>query len=379
MKNLLKLSVLLLVMGLAFGLIGCGEESDDTEEESDDIYAQYYDGDFRGNRNGTVEVVNNTAHDMLLFSGATISTNYIIGGVKAFSTNTVNFSTETDYTVGGYKVIHAVKQNEFDANGQNSKVDHSAMVTYRDGARYRTNIVSTTDGAYEFWINNMNPQYSLELRKNNPEGEKVAYLTKNERLRQIKSPSNATMILFPVWIAFNTVTKTIVSFAPADVGDTWEGQRTVGPRAPNDPQGRPEYSFPEGDLEVIFPDVHFPFATIWVRNNVIGRVIDFRNGSAVITAQSDYPSIPSGFRDSYEIRAVGEGLNLNIGLENWRIPVRFENSEPNVNTVTLQNGHEYYVAVNLKTGADPSQAASYEAFIVDNGEMNKKDLLVSGQ
>jgi hypothetical protein len=91
----------------------------------------------------------------------------------------------------------------------------TGMVTYRDGAKYRTNIVFTTDGAYEIWVQNMNSRYALELRKNSPEGEKIAYLTRNERYRQIKSPTNATMTLFPVWIAYNNVTKTIVSFTPS--------------------------------------------------------------------------------------------------------------------------------------------------------------------
>jgi len=378
MKKMLKFSALVLILGLAMGLFGC--PSEDKEDDGEDEYAKYYEGSYRDNVNGSVEVVNNTKYDMLLFSSSdsTITVNNIVGGVRAFSTNTVNFSKEADYTVGGYKVIHAVKESVFKTDGEHSRTDHSAMVTYRDGAKYRTNIVSTTDGAYEIWVQNMNAKYALELRKNSPEGEKIAYLTRNERYRQIKSPTNATMTLFPVWIAFNNVTKTIVSFTPSDVGDTWEGQRTVAPRAENDPQGRPEYNFPEGQLEVEFPDINFPFATIWVRNNVIGRVIDFRNGGSPITAKSDYPSIPSGFRDYYEIRAVGEPLNLNIGLENWRIPVRFADA-PGANSVTIQNGHEYFVAVNLKTGADPSQAASYEAILVDNGEMDKKDLLVSGQ
>jgi len=370
MRKLQKLWVFMLIVGLVLGLVGC------PDDDGGD-YAKYYEGSYRNNVNGSVEVVNNTSYDMLLFSGEVKSVNNIVGGVRASSTNTVNFSKEADYTVGGYKVIHAVKESVFKTDGQNSRTDHSAMITYRDGAKFRTNIVATTDGAYEIWVQNMNAKYALELRKNSPEGEKIAYLTRNERYRQIKLPTNATMTLFPVWIAFNNVTKTIVSFTPSDVGDTWEGQRTVAPRAPNDPQGRPEYNFPEGNLEVVFPNINFPFATIWVRNNLIGRVIDFRNGGAIITAKSDYPSIPSGFRDYYEIRAVGEPLNLNIGLENWRIPVRFADA-PNANTVTIQNGHEYYIAVNLKTGAEPSQAASYEAILVDNGEMRKDDLLVSG-
>ena len=382
MRKLQQFLVLLLAAGLIFGLAGCPADNGDSEEEEEEQgtnYDQYYDGDYRENRKGTVEVVNNTAHDMLLFTGGTISVNYIVGGVKAYSTNTVNFSTEADYTVGGYKVIHAVKESEFDTYGDKSKADHSAMITYRDGAKFRTNIVSTTDGAYQFTANNKNTQYALELRKNSPDGEKVAYLTKSEQRRVIKSPSNAQMTLFPVWIAFNTVTKTIVTFTPSDVGDTWEGWRDVTPRSPNDTQGQSDYNFPDSNIDIAFSNVDFPYATIWVRNNG-PRDIDFRIAGARQTARSDYTSIPSGFRDYYDISSNEEGLDLRITMQNGGmvIPVRFEGEEDE-STVTIKNGFEYNVNFKLKTPTSPpADASSYEAILEEVREIEKKDLLVSG-
>ena len=362
----------MLAAGLLFSLAGCPADDGGQEDE----YAKYYTPEYRNNGNGTVEIVNNTAHDMLLLSGATISRNYIVGGVRAFSTNTVNFGDESDYTVGGYKVIHAIKQDEFDSKGEHSRIDHSAMVTYRDGAKFRTNIVSTTDGAYQFTVNNKNTQYALELRKNSPDGEKAAYLTRAEQRRVIQSPSNTQMTLFPVWIAYNNVTKTIVSFSPSDAGDKWEGQRDVSPRAPTDDVSA--YNFPDSDIDIAFPDVYFPFATISVRNNA-GRDVNFRNANRALTAQSGYPSIPSGFSDAFELRSDGEGLDLNLSMQNGDmvIKVRFQD-DPSANTVTIENGYAYTVTINLKQGAEPSQAASYEAFIVKGAELNKSNLLTSG-
>jgi hypothetical protein len=374
MKKILRFSVLLLAAGLVLGLAGCPNEDDGNGGGGGGEYDQYYDGTFRNNRNGTVEVVNNTSHNMLLFSGETISLNYIVGGVRAYSTNTVNFSTESDYTVGSYKVIHAVKEGEFDTYGQNSKVDHSAMVTYRDGTKFRTNIVSTTDGAFQFTVNNKNTQYALELRKNTPEGEKVAYLTKAEQRRVIKSPSNAQMTLFPVWIAYNNATKSIVSFAPSDYGDIWEGWRDVSPRSPRDDVS--PYDFPDGNIDINFPNVQFPFATVQVRNNAT-RDINFRIANRILPAQSDYVSIPSGFSDTYELD--GEDLDLNISMQNGSmvIKVRFENA-PGASSVTIEQGYVYNVVLNIKPGEDPSQVSSYEAWLVKGAELKKSDLLTSG-
>jgi len=367
MKKLQKQLVLLLAMGLILGFIGC-------EEEDKGKYDKYYEGDFRGNRNGTVEVVNNTSHDMLLFSGEKTTPNNIVGGVRAYSSNTVNFSGETDYTVGGYKVIHAVKESEFDKLGEHSRRDHSAMVTYRDGAKFRTNIVSTTDGAFQFTVHNKNTQYALELRKNTPEGEKVAYLTRAEHNRVINSPSSTQMRLFPVWIAFNTATKTIVSFSPSDAGDTWEGQRNVSPRSPTDP--KVEYNFPDSNIEITWANVEFPFATVIVRNTA-GRDINFRNDNMILPAQSNYDSIPSGFRDTYEIND-GKDMNLNIYVDSTHIiQVRFKDA-PAASTITLEKGYVYDVSISLKPGADASKPESYEVTIEKSEKLEKKDLLTSG-
>jgi len=377
MSKLLRFWALLLAAGLIFGLAGCPT---DDGGGGGDKYAQYYDPNYRDNRNGNSEIVNNTPHDMLLFPGNSVfSTNYIVGGVRAFSTSTINFSTESDYSVGGYKVIHAVKESEFDTYGQNSKVEHSAMVTYKNDSRSRTNIVSTTEGGYQFIANNKNTQFALELRKNKPDGEKVAYLSKAEQRRVIKSPSNTTMTLFPVWIAFNTVTKTIVTFTPSDVGDTWEGWRDVVPRSPNDPQGQSDYNFPDSDIDIAFSNVDFPFATIRVRNNG-PRPIDFRIAGARLPAQSDYFDIPSGFRDSYEITSDGEGLDLRITMQNGSmvVPVRFRDA-PGASTVSIKNGFEYSVEFNLKTPASPpSDVNSYEAILEEVRAIAIKDLLTSG-
>ncbi|WP_461255120.1 hypothetical protein [Treponema sp. R80B11-R83G3] len=369
MKKLQKLCVLVLIVGLVVSFAGCGDD----EVKGGDEYAKYYEGSYRNNVNGSVEVVNNTSYDMLLFSGSAISINYIVGGVRAFSTNTVNFSTEADYTVGGYKVIHAVKEFEFKANGDKSRIDNSAMITYRDGAKFRTNIVSTTDGAFQYTVHNMNSQYALELRKDSPEGEKVAYLVRAEKNRVIHSPSKTPMTLFPVWIAFNNVTKTIVPFSPSDAGDSWEGEREVQPKSPT--EDVPTYRFPDSNIDINF-NINFSFATIQVRNNA-GRDVVFRIANQEKFPQSGYKNITSGTRESYEIISDGEGLDLNLSMQNgaMKINVRFE-AAPDVLPV-LENGYVYSVNLQLVDNAPPSQASSYRAWLVKGAALDKNDLLVS--
>jgi hypothetical protein len=374
MKKLLKIPVLVLIVGLVLGFVGCsGDEDGDKENKTENTYAKYYSGTFRNNNKGTVEVVNNTHNDMLLFIGETISLNYIVGGVKAGTRNTINFSDRSDYQVGGYVLLRAVKQTEFNTAKDQSRVDHTAMVTYGEGRRYTTNILSTTDGAYRYMVHNRSRDYGLELRRNSPEGDKVAYLTKGEVRRIINTPDRDPATLYPVWVAFNNVTKTIVSFAPKGVLDYHDVQGSQPPAEP------PNFYFPDDgtNVNIVFPDVVLPFATITVRNNQ-SRLLTFNSGTTPIRGESQQIGITSGMRDSYEIRSTGEGLNLNISIQTGAIviPVRFQ-TEPGASTVTVQNGYAYTVAFNLKPGADASQAASYEAWLSAGTKMNTSDLLVS--
>jgi len=375
MNNLRKFLVLLLAVGLILGFAGCGEDKGDGKDPGGELpggYAQYYDGNYRDNRNGTTEVVNNTSYDMLLFEGEIISTNYIVGGVKSGTRNNVNFSSESDWQVGGYKLLRAVKQREFEANGDKSRIDHSALITYGEGKKFTTNITSTTDGDYQYTVYNRSRDYGLELRKNSPEGAKVAYLTKGEVRRVINSPDTNELTLYPVWVAYNSQTKSIVTFTPTDTLSALD----VQPKRSNDDVT--PYYFPLGGQTVItFPSVNLPFATIQVRNNATMNA-NFRIGNTIRTPESGYTGISSGARESYEIRSSGEGVHLNLSMAQGQIevPVRFQNSPDAINVV-IQNGYLYTVTLNLKPGAEADKAASYEAWLVQQESIDTSKLLVS--
>jgi hypothetical protein len=368
----------ILTLALVCSLIVVGCDTGNGPEDEGDDYAQYYEGNFRNNRNGTVEVVNNTQHDMLLFTGEIISQNYIVGGVKAGSTNTVNFSTESDYTIGGYKLLRAVKQSEYTSYKDQSRVDYTALITYRDGAKFRTNIVSTTEGTYQYTAYNRSRDYGLELRKNSMDGEKVAYLTRGEVRRVINSPNNTELTLYPVWVAYNTVTKSIVTFSPSDNLE----YQDVQPK--NSSEDVTPYYFPYGGstTNIVFDNVELPFATIQVRNNAYMNA-NFRVANTIRTPESGYTGITSGARESYEIKSTGEGVNLNLAMNQQQIivPIRFAADDTNKENDTtgmpiIRNGYVYTVSLVL-VGADQSVAGSYTAVLVKGNAIDKGDFIVS--
>ncbi|GHV81720.1 hypothetical protein AGMMS49991_02780 [Spirochaetia bacterium] len=364
MKKMLKFSALLLGLALILGLTGCPPDGGDPDPYADD---------YKSDPNGTVEIVNNTSFDMLLFAGEEIGVATKIGGVRSGTRRNLDVSSRSDFQVGGYMLLRAVKQSEYDTYKGQSRVDYTAMVTYGEGKKFTTSIVSTTDGDYQYTVYNRSRDYGLELRKNSPEGEKVAYLTKGEVRRVLRSPNSAELTLYPVWVAFNNQTKSIVTFTPADTLSALDIQpkRATEDAAP--------YYFPLGGtaVNITFPNVNLPFATIFVRNNA-NLNANFRISNEIKTPESHYTGITSGARESYEIRSTGEGLNLNLAMSqgNIVVPVRFE-SAPTASTVTIENGFVYTVSLELKAGGDPAQTSDYTAYLVKGSAINTSDLLVS--
>lgn len=222
-KNLCeKAFLLLLVIGTALSFTGCDNAGDDDNGEQNVISHDWYSGDFRNNRNGTVEVFNNSQYDMLLFVASItgINQNNIVGGVRSGTANTVNFSTQSDYQDGGYVILRAVKQSEFDTHKEEAEVDWAAMVVYGEGRRFTVNIRSTTDGDYEYTVSNMSSSFHLELRKNSPEGEIVVFLSRGEVRRRIRSSDNTEISLYPVWLAWNNLTRSVIAYSPEDQAQT---------------------------------------------------------------------------------------------------------------------------------------------------------------
>jgi hypothetical protein len=364
-----KFLMLLLSAGLVCG--GCFAECSPSPISYEDWYWPY-DPDPRGNRHGTVEVINNTPHDMFLFKGSDLIRANIVGGVRAWTSANVNFSNEIDFAIGGFTLLRAVRQTEFVANGSNSAVDYTALVTYGAGRRFTTEIRSTREGDFSYRVQNRSRDFAMELRKDSPAGERVAFLSRGEN-RIIQTPDSSQITLFPVWVAFNTQTKSIVSFSP----DWLLNARNIQPALPGHAS---PYFFPDGGTGTIaFSEIVLPFATIIVSNST-GILAGFREGTTIRTAESGHVHVPSGIRDMYEIAAESSGLDLNfiVGppvFPNIVVPVRFE-ADPDALPV-IENGYVYTVALNHITGYPTDQASSYTAWLVKRDAINVSDLMIS--
>ena len=353
MSVFMRLLVILLAAGLVFGLAGCPNGDDDDE------YSRYFEGSYRNNRNGSTEVVNNASSDMLLFEGKALAVPSIVGGVRAGSRANINFSNKTNYQVGGWVLLQAVRVEEFRTYGALARVDHGVMAVFGANRQYTTTIESTTDGNFEFEANNFDERFALELRENSPVGRTIAFLPRSERNRVIRVPSSATMTIFPTWVAIDTRTMTPLTLSPAGPFQT----RTIAPIAP--PGQRPHANFPVNEAPVFNPRIMVAGINV-INNTSWGIRVGIANQP--FRAASGRDLINPGQRDSFEIEAAPVGLNMTITVpdgHNVSIPVR---KEGETGSPVLQNGSVYTIAFAQLTTTPSTNPDDWSAVIIDSGE-----------
>ena len=353
MRKILKFSMIMLAAGLVLGLAGCKTDDDGGK----DSYSKYFQGSYRNNKNGKTAVENLSSSDMLLFEGATLSASNIVGGVRSGTKANINFSDKSNYQTGGWVLLRAVRLEEFKANGALSRVDHCAMAVFGEGREYNTIIEASTDGDFEYEVNNYEPNFALELRENEPMGRTIAFLTRGERNRVIKASFGTTLTVFPVWTAIDKRTMTAVTLAEAGPFQA----RTIVPIAP--PGQRPILDFPIDKGPVFNPEVKS--AGIDVVNNTEWGIRVGIAGQA-FKAASTRDLINPGGRDSFEIEAAAIGLNMTITVPdgNVSVPVHFEGESV---FPVLQNGYIYTVGFAQLTTTPSTDPSDWSAVIVESG------------
>ena len=337
-------------------------------------FARFFDRAHNGNNTGSTIVANNSHFDMLLFRGESLVQGNIVAGIRGGDTAArINLSGETDYAVGGWTVLRAVRLSVFENDGPQSRVDHSVMATFRQGTETRVEIVSTTDGDFRFIVHNMSSQFALQLRENSPTGRVIAFLTRGEQNRIINTPNAEQIMLHPTWVGFSTQTMSTVTFAPTD---NWTSQPAI-PSQGTTGTHNVHFPFVQGS-PIEFP-VRAPAAIIRVQNNFIGAV-NFRTATTPHHA-IDAPVtvlgtgiIPGGWRSFSMETPATTGLALNIFMQggNMEVPVRFAGE---TTMQVIEAGYYYLITFRHITGQPLASASSFEAVISRTGEIDTSGVI----
>jgi hypothetical protein len=349
MKKMLKISALLLVLGLVLGLAGCPGTDDDKDGNNNNNNQTGNDGiKWTNDADGTLTVLNNTTKDMVLFQGQTPTINNILGGVRGGTSRDIDLSSKvSDFNTGGFIILRGITLDQYNANKSNlnlARIEYSAMATYGRNMRFRTEIMPSYIGDYGYKVNNIG-RIGMELRKGSPDGEKVAYLPSLASDMPLYADSTATYTLYPVYVYFSRNTGQVTTLKPTSMFETV----TVAPRALTGSTPIQSYIFPADQgatWDSIKGTLSSPVAYVTVTSNVpnqTGRVTIA--GTSQLTSQNGLDGIGSGETWTYEITSTASGTEKALVLQYYgtalSLPVKL-----NGNTPVLKNGYDYNVTVS---------------------------------
>jgi len=374
MKTKTKLLALLLFVATSSSMfLSCGQHDPYAE---DDI-------NWEGSSAGTLELVNGSNKDMILFIGQVAAKSNIIGGVRAGTTRKLDISSQVDdFAVGGYAVLRGFSREEYEKYPEDpskAKVEFTGMVSYRGSTIFRYNIDPNYIGDNGFRVINRS-RVGIELRKDSPDGEKVAYLPALAQNVVVYTPTTNAITLFPVYVFFNKSTGEVSTLKAASIFESiMATPRPLGP----DLSGIQNYYWPvseEDTWDRIVGTLKQPSAYVTVLNGITGQSGYVSIGmSKRLLSQNGYDAIGSGEKLTFEVESTEEGAGINLIIVYYggsiRVPVLFEGE---TEYPVIKNGYNYTVTVSYTGGEGGLQEqANYKARIVQGTKRDLSDQLQS--
>lgn len=373
--NKFVMVVLCCLLAMSFLMVSCenaaGGKEDDVPSGGGTSVS------YESEANGTLKIANNTAKDMVVFIGQTPSVNNVLGGVKAGSNRFFDISDDVDdFDVGGYLVLRAMSQEEFDANKSNlslAKVEYSAMATYGQGKKFSTEINPAYTGDYYFKVTNSG-RIGIELRKDSPDGEKLGYLPAFATNYTMYTSTPDGMSIFPVYVYYSKSSGKVHTVK----ADSHFASVSIAGRPLSDSSVASIELPAEGiNWEDIVGTLSSPVAYISCTNNVTNQGAYFtKAGTTRIKAQNGYDMLNPGELNTYEVKATEEGqdLNLIVTLYNGQIKVPVKDAVGN--SVAIKNGYDYNVTISYN-GQGVEDSANYSAVIVEGAKRDLSDEIES--
>jgi len=342
----------------------------------------YEDGiDWNGSNSGTLELINGSNKDMVLFVGQIPSKSSMLGGVRSGATVIHDISKHvSDFSVGGYAILRGVTKEEYDRNPDPSKakIEFNAMVTYRAGAVYRYNINPSYMGDNGFRVTN-NSRIGIELRKNSPDGEKVAYLPAFQQNSVVYTQTTSAVTLFPVYVYYNQTTGEVSTLRSTSLFESV----TAAPRPASSGEMNTYYLPNNASLTwaAIVGTLKQPVAYVRVVSNIVNQAGYVTSSlSKRLISQNGYDAISAGENLVFEVESTEEGTGINLSTVfyggNVIIPVRFEGQ---ITSPVIKNGYNYTVTVDYIGDVDGNleNVANYKAIIVEGNKRDISDQITS--
>jgi hypothetical protein len=316
-------------------------KGDDTGDDTDGI-------SWTSEGSGTLTVINNTSKDMVIFQGQTPQASNILGGVKALSTRIFDVSDDVDdFALGGFLILRGIALDEYNANKTNlskARIEYSAMATYGQGKKYRTEISPNYAGDYAYRVTNLG-RIGMELRKDSPDGEKIGYLPSLASNMLLYADNTEGFAIYPVFVYYNKSTSQVTTLKPTSQFETV----SVSPRPATGSEIQ-AYTLPadaDATWDSIKSSLSSPVAYVTITNSVAnqsGRVT--LAGTNRLNSQNGYDSIGSGETLTYEIKSTAAGSVQNVVVTYYNQFLQIPIKDADGKTPVLKNGYDYTISVS---------------------------------
>jgi len=316
--------------------------------------------------NGTLKVNNKSSKDMVLFLGNP-NINNLIGGVRSGVKKDFNISSKVnDFQVGGFTVVYGITYDEFNYHIDNlslAKIEYSAFIIFGQGKTFETEITNISMGNFMYRVSNTT-KYGLELRKNSPDGERVAYIPALATNVPLYASSTEPIVLYTVYIIYNRVLDQITTFIPTDI---FYRSITVSPKGVNSGQVQTYIVSPNTEIP---NNLLMPYSYFDITNNTNQNCTVTLSGNILISERG-FTILNSGSTERYVIMGakLPDGTYAQETMQNIilqflggivSLPVKFTDD---TSAPIIKIGHCYTVAV---TGSG-TNVDNYTVTLIDNG------------
>ncbi|GHT84660.1 hypothetical protein FACS1894137_07970 [Spirochaetia bacterium] len=304
--------------------------------------------------NGSLVINNGADFDAVVFVGH-VEKGMVIGGIKAGSNRSFDISNISGLPRQGSFLVRVVSYDTY--NGKKMQVTeadvvYTTLVIYDLGNINDKNVLTIPmmidkTQTYSVTVSNNSP-YILELRLDNPNGEKIAALSpyrRNKKVWLIPDERGLPYEFFPVYVHVNNRTNEATAAVSQDTSRVFPTSGGTYVRI-LDFYG-PVYDF-----------LQYKGGFIQVKNDT-DELLNFLDGTLPLKNQRDIISVESGTIDSFEVFA-GTGVN---GLLYGNLSLMFDSGQLKLNPITIKPGYLYDLIATRVNG-------DFSYVIIDRGPKN---------
>ena len=348
----------LLAAALMVLYAGCGSTATNTrnpviETDSGKDYATIKGGAdlFKEGGRGSLTINNQASFDIVIYAGK-VTQNNVLGGIRAGKSRTFDLTTLRLPSKNGSFLIRAASFAKYSRNNMRvteEDVLYAGLVVYdlRDsGDKINLNIYAGINGEQDtyLFVSN-NSKFVLELRLDNPNGEKLATLAPLQVNKKVylKPLSNGMPHqFFATYVYIDPKSNEVKSFVAKDLS---ERQRRI-PRDDRDDPVPIVFAGPKNTSEIAF------LVSFFRLKNDTSESLNFMDGGRWIGDQKGMRLVESGRSSTFELAAMSGGdqgqlyTNLNMEFDSTKtLRINRFNAKPGVVydcIVTIQNGNPAY-------------------------------------